>query len=133
MLRSKVDQDICLSFRADHFAPVIDDRLVTPSSIVFLVVKVRLVPPAGSTANPVGPASEKAINDDKRDYEFLTGKNEAEEGPKESRIQYAAHAPHWPGVSYTQITSLLANTDWSIHSIVNPHSGLFLRTPRRTE
>jgi len=70
---------------------VIDDRVVTPSSIVYLVVKVRLTPP---TASPVRPEVVK-INE-KRNYEFLTSKKDAEDIVSETPLNSTAHAPHWP-------------------------------------
>ncbi|CAL1701925.1 unnamed protein product [Somion occarium] len=75
---------------------VIDDRLVTPSSIVYLVVKARLVPPPTSTVDAVPPVSQGAIDDEKRDYEFLTGKQEAEDLPGADQNRRVAHAPRWP-------------------------------------
>ena len=113
---------------------VIDDSIVTPSSIVFLVVKARLVPPTGSSANPVSPVSKEAIDDARRDYDFLTSRKDAEDGPKEGRIQYVAHAPRWPGVSLVRRCPFLRTlANEVIYSIVNLDSGLFLRTPRVTE
>ena len=78
--------------------------------------------------------SKEAIDDAKRDYDFLTSRKDVEDGPKEGRIQYVAHAPRWPGVSLVRrypFLRTLANE--VIYSIVNLDSGLFLRTPRVTE
>ncbi|KAJ3852121.1 Sec63 Brl domain-containing protein [Lentinula lateritia] len=78
---------------------VIGERIVVPSSIVYLTVKLRLVPP--SSSSPVIP--EKALSveevkrsikaNDQKDEEFLMGRNDAE--PIEGEGAWA-HAPYWP-------------------------------------
>lgn len=79
-----------------YFA-VIGDRLVTPSSFVYLVVKARLSPPVSSTFIP--KASDEAVNDDQRDNEFLNSRKDVEEIPEEESASWA-HAPYWPSVSF---------------------------------
>ncbi|TCD69184.1 secretory subunit [Steccherinum ochraceum] len=71
---------------------VIDDRIVTPSSIVYLVVKVRLTPPTD------GPLSftPDAKSYEKRNYEFLASKKDVEDVSPQTTISSLAHAPHWP-------------------------------------
>lgn len=83
---------------------VIGERLVTPSSIVFLVVKLRLVPPAHTPAATLAKEldaeeTKKAIKgNEEKDLAFLNGKKEAEDLDGGNTGGYA-HAPFWPGVS----------------------------------
>jgi len=72
---------------------VIDDRLVTPSSIVYLVVKARLIHPS-SPPTQVSKESKANDNSEKRDYEFLTSRKDVEDIP--GFVGTSAHAPHWP-------------------------------------
>lgn len=77
---------------------VIGERVVTPSSIIFLVVKLRLTPPGSNTERKdvsVDEAKRIVQYNDKKDEEFLLSKQEAEDLPK-SRSTGWAHAPHWP-------------------------------------
>ncbi|THH32152.1 hypothetical protein EUX98_g2021 [Antrodiella citrinella] len=69
---------------------VIDDRVVTPSSIVYLVVKLRLTPPTG----PVQPEPVKV--NERRNYDFLISKKDAEDIAADTPLSSSAHAPHWP-------------------------------------
>lgn len=74
---------------------VIDDRLVTPSSIVYLVVKARLVNPSTPLTPSEASEESKLSNDnEKRDYEFLTSRKDVEDLP--GLVNSSAHAPHWP-------------------------------------
>ncbi|KAF5363456.1 hypothetical protein D9756_000996 [Leucocoprinus leucothites] len=78
---------------------VIGERVVTPSSIVFLVVKLRLVPPNKKIERRELTVEEtkKAIKfSDEKDDKFLTSRNDTEELDNED-ILTAAHAPFWPG------------------------------------
>jgi translocation protein SEC63 len=76
---------------------------VTPSSIVFLVVKLRLSPPTSlpATLSEELDADETKrrikINDEK-DAQFLTGRKDAEDLPSPETANGWAHAPFWPGV-----------------------------------
>ncbi|KAG6816910.1 hypothetical protein H0H87_001863 [Tephrocybe sp. NHM501043] len=80
---------------------VIGERIVTPSSIVFLVVKLRVSPPQTC------PVEEKELSvdeikrrltfNDEKDEEFLTSRKEAEETPSEDLLPGLVHAPYWPG------------------------------------
>ncbi|RXW12291.1 hypothetical protein EST38_g13561 [Candolleomyces aberdarensis] len=77
---------------------VIGERVVTPSSIIFLVVKLRLTPPGSNTERKdvsVDEAKRIVQYNDKKDEEFLLSKQEAEDLPK-GRSTGWAHAPHWP-------------------------------------
>ncbi|KAG6915041.1 hypothetical protein DXG01_013771 [Tephrocybe rancida] len=79
---------------------VIGERIVTPSSIVFLVVKLRLSPPS------FNPVEEKEFDvdetkrrirlNDEKDEEFLVGKKETEDLTSEERLPGSVHAPYWP-------------------------------------
>ncbi|KAF9069774.1 DnaJ-domain-containing protein [Rhodocollybia butyracea] len=78
---------------------VIGERIVTPSSIVYLVVKLRLSPPTSSSAvaTKKEPSAEEVkqsikINDEK-DEEFLLSRKDAEPVKEEGGY---AHAPYWP-------------------------------------
>lgn len=77
---------------------VIGERVVTPSSIIFLVVKLRLVPPGVSTEKKdlsVDETKRIAAANEKQDEEFLISKLDAEEIPK-TKTPGWAHAPRWP-------------------------------------
>ncbi|EIW81991.1 translocation protein sec63 [Coniophora puteana RWD-64-598 SS2] len=72
---------------------VIGERLITPSAIVFLLVKVRVRP-------PVAVASEKGTSETeeqraKREDEFLNSRGDAEDVKLPTSY---AHAPRWPGL-----------------------------------
>lgn len=96
---------ICVKRRAADciLRLVIGERLVVPSSIVYLVVKLRLTPPRGS---PAPATKEKDAEETKRilkfndekDNQFLNSKDESE---GESSGASWAHAPYWPGVRDT--------------------------------
>jgi translocation protein SEC63 len=87
---------------------VVGERLITPSSIVYLIVKLRLLPPRDLSV----PSEEdleqvkRAIkmNEDK-DVDFLISRKDAEDASED----YAcwAHAPYWPGVSTNTTRPLL--------------------------
>ena len=81
-----------------------------PSSIVFLVVKLRVSPRGGSSA----PSQEKDVNETKRiikvneerDQQFLISKKEVEELSGAAGSSGLAHAPYWPGVRFIAIEML---------------------------
>jgi hypothetical protein len=71
---------------------------------VYLVVKLRLAPP---TAHAVVEAPEETgfeavklalKRNEEKDYQFLTGQNDAEEVPDSAHTSGWAHAPYWPAV-----------------------------------
>jgi len=73
---------------------------VTPSSIVFLVVKLRLVPPGKTIERNELTVDEtkKAIeSNEEKDEKFLMSRSEMEELNNEGTVT-AAHAPYWPDV-----------------------------------
>lgn len=74
---------------------MIGERLVTPSSIVFLLVKLRVKVPGTSTPTPVQDAKSVKKHDE-IDDQFLNTRGDAEEiGGNGAGY---AHAPYWPGV-----------------------------------
>lgn len=84
---------------------VIGERIVTPSSFVFLVVKLRL--PSSAAEKTSGDATKEEdveqvkkrlrFNDEK-DAAFLDSKKDMEDiSPERLPKITAAHAPHWPG------------------------------------
>ena len=77
---------------------VIGERIVTPSSIIFLVVKLRLAPPGTNTETKdlsVDETKRVTVANEKKDEEFLLSKADAEELPKTKNSGWA-HAPRWP-------------------------------------
>lgn len=81
---------------------VIGERIVTPSSIIYLLVKLRITPPKAETAEKkelsVDETKKAVQEEDKADDKFLTSRLDAEELPQ-AKEGGAAHAPFWPGVS----------------------------------
>lgn len=74
---------------------------MTPSSIVFLVVKLRLNPPGKKVQRRDLNVDEtkKAVKyNDEMDEKFLISRNEMEEFENEQDVATVAHAPYWPGV-----------------------------------
>jgi len=80
---------------------VIGERIVTPSSIVFLVVKLRLSPPSTSDVEKELDVAElkqnSRRNEEKKDEEFLASRNEMEDLSPNGTASGWAHAPYWPG------------------------------------
>ncbi|KAI9572465.1 translocation protein sec63 [Boletus coccyginus] len=74
---------------------VIGERLVTPSSIVFLLVKLRIAEPGTTTPTPVQDAKSVKKNDE-MDEKFLNTRGDAEE--LEGDDAGYPHAPYWPGL-----------------------------------
>ncbi|KAL0949851.1 hypothetical protein HGRIS_009884 [Hohenbuehelia grisea] len=80
---------------------VIGERIVTPASIVFLVVKLRISPP-GSTLNEekdLGVDETKRLikYNEEKDQEFLLNKENDEPLEDATSLSEWAHAPYWPG------------------------------------
>lgn len=79
--------------------------MVTPSSIIFLVVKLRISPPGSSTERKELSVDETKrivkLNDTK-DEEFLMSRAEAEDiSPAGADANGWVHAPFWPAVCTT--------------------------------
>lgn len=91
------------------FIVVIGERIVTPSSIVYLVVKLRLSPPSSDSDTKTekkeldAEETKKSIKaNEEKDNEFLTGRNDVEPLSDEGSVAFA-HAPYWPGVSISKL------------------------------
>ncbi|KAK2464479.1 hypothetical protein APHAL10511_003458 [Amanita phalloides] len=83
---------------------VIGERVVSPSAIVYLLVKLRLKSPLApqpsntNTNNPALDADQikhRIRQNQEREEEFLKSRGDAEDVP-DTASSYA-HAPHWPG------------------------------------
>lgn len=80
---------------------VIGETIVTPSAIVYLLVKLRMMPPGSRPAD----TKELTVDETKRlvqrnheiDEKFLESRSEAE-GMDTWKANESAHAPHWPAV-----------------------------------
>jgi len=85
----------------DAYFKVIDEKVVTPGAIVYLVLKLRLRPPevlATPREDRAIDSSEAAASKPNNDNEtaFLLSRKEAEDLPKGAVTPGWAHAPHWP-------------------------------------
>ncbi|KAK7450993.1 secretory subunit [Stygiomarasmius scandens] len=83
---------------------VIGERIVTPSSIVYLVVKLRLSPPGRAKKEetkkePTVDEVKKSIRaNEEKDNAFLMSRKDAEDLPEGAEDGSGwAHAPFWPG------------------------------------
>ncbi|VDB86774.1 unnamed protein product [Peniophora sp. CBMAI 1063] len=77
---------------------VIGEKTVTPSALIHLVVKLRLVPSTPNTTNgSLKPSPEEPTMTLKEEEAFLQDPKDAEDLPAGSDALGAAHAPHWPG------------------------------------
>lgn len=74
---------------------MIGERIITPMSFVFLVVKLRILPP---TAKPLVKEEKEKSKKDNTDEQFLLGRKESEDMPNGAHNGGWAHAPHWPAV-----------------------------------
>ncbi|KIJ19749.1 hypothetical protein PAXINDRAFT_166003 [Paxillus involutus ATCC 200175] len=75
---------------------VIGERLVTPSSIVFLLVKLRVMEPNAILSPSSNVDAKNAKKNDDIDEKFLNSRGEAEELQGDGAGW--AHAPFWPGL-----------------------------------
>jgi translocation protein SEC63 len=81
---------------------VIGERIVVPSSFVFLLVKLRLSAPGGKSAAKLdeldAEQTKKAIkHNDEIDDDFLDSKKDMEDMPDDENSKiHLAHTPHWP-------------------------------------
>lgn len=83
---------------------VIGERIIVPSSIVQLLVKVRVNPPTGSTvkeetSDDVDVVKKALKANEEKDNEFLQSKRDNEEITDNRQVLGRAHAPYWPAVS----------------------------------
>lgn len=88
------------------FFKVMGEKVITPSSLVQLVVKARFIPPGSTSVPPVNPIDLEDIDPDEDDLEALMGRKPAknratkmEDGKKvEAKIETIqpplAHAPY---------------------------------------
>ncbi|KAJ7224482.1 Sec63 Brl domain-containing protein [Mycena pura] len=102
---------------------VIGERIITPSSIVYLVVKLRLVPPG---AEP--PKQEEVDGEavkrlkravEERELAFLNSRKDAEDLRPGQTFSGGAHAPFWPGTRRPSWWIVLAD-DKSNRVVVPP-------------
>lgn len=87
---------------------VIGERSVTPSAIVFLVVKLRLSPPCASATEKELDAEETKQDmkkNEEKDEEFLASRKEMEDIPSDVAVSGWAHAPYWPGVRHYLVSA----------------------------
>ncbi|KAJ8472766.1 hypothetical protein ONZ45_g16537 [Pleurotus djamor] len=94
-----MSKSVCLLI---SFASVIGERIVTPGSIVFLVVKLRVTPPGSSPIEEKDLSVDETVRlvkaNDEKDEKFLLSKNNVEELPGDDGTQGSwAHTPLWPG------------------------------------
>ncbi|KIM62777.1 hypothetical protein SCLCIDRAFT_1175485 [Scleroderma citrinum Foug A] len=75
---------------------VIGEHIVTPSSIVYLLVKLRLKGRSSTKDDGVNGDDENSTKDDEIDEAFLHSRRDAEE-MKNAGTEWA-HAPYWPGL-----------------------------------
>ncbi|KAJ7695116.1 Sec63 Brl domain-containing protein [Mycena rosella] len=102
---------------------VIGERIITPSSIVYLVVKLRLVPPGAALPKEEEMDGEEAKRlaraNEEREMAFLNGRKDAEELQPGQVFSGGAHAPFWPAVRKPSWWLVLAD-DKSNRVVVPP-------------
>jgi len=79
---------------------VIGDKIITPGAYVNLVLKLRVAPPLSTTA-PNKSKNDSSPANQKKDEEFLLGREEVEP-LQPGAIVPLAHAPHWPALRRPQ-------------------------------
>ena len=84
---------------------VIGERIITPSSIIQLVVKARFVPATGEEVkqeekeeHDIDTVKRLVRANEEKDMAFLTGRREAEELANGLNVMKRAHTPYWPAV-----------------------------------
>ena len=93
--------DIIITLSLTVIAIVIGESMVAPSSIVFLLVKLRISPPGVTVEKKdlsVEETKRLAQVNDRIDEQFLSSRQDAEDLDASS-ASGCAHAPFWPGVS----------------------------------
>ncbi|KAF7370828.1 J domain-containing protein [Mycena sanguinolenta] len=80
---------------------VIGERIIVPSSIVYLVVKLRVAPPGAEPAKPAEADGENVKRlgrlAEERELAFLNSRKDAEDLQPGQTFSGGAHAPFWPG------------------------------------
>jgi hypothetical protein len=111
---------------------VIGERLVTPSAIVYLVVKLRLVHPMadavveGPEETDVEVVKRELKRNEEKDSQFLIGQTDAEDLPDDARTSGWAHAPYWPAVRCLFFTTrIILRTRCFSNRTASPVGGLF--------
>ncbi|KAI0029685.1 Sec63 Brl domain-containing protein [Vararia minispora EC-137] len=100
---------------------VIGERIVTPSALIHLVIKLRISPPA-STDHTNGAAKRDEASEapfTKQDEAFLTDPKDAEDLPENAISLSAAHAPHWPSNRKPSWWIILADMRMN-HAVIPP-------------
>ncbi|KZV63236.1 hypothetical protein PENSPDRAFT_657466 [Peniophora sp. CONT] len=82
---------------ADAAFKVIGEKTVTPSALIHLVVKLRLVPTSSTSSNGEVKSEDAPPMTLKEEEAFLQDPKDAEDMPAGAAALGAAHAPHWPG------------------------------------
>ncbi|KAJ7132074.1 translocation protein sec63 [Mycena epipterygia] len=102
---------------------VIGERLITPSSIVYLVVKLRVVPPDAESLKEEEVDGEEAKRlaraVEEREMPFLNSRKDAEDLQPGQAVSGGAHAPFWPGTRKPSWWVVLAD-DKSNRVVVPP-------------
>ncbi|PPQ86765.1 hypothetical protein CVT25_012410 [Psilocybe cyanescens] len=102
---------------------VIGERIVTPSSIIYLLVKLRISPPGTTPSTPTEltvDETKKAVQlEEGTDEKFLASRLDAEELPSSKTNGGVAHAPFWPGTRKPSWWIVLAD-DKSNRVVVPP-------------
>ncbi|KAJ6591853.1 Sec63 Brl domain-containing protein [Mycena vulgaris] len=102
---------------------VIGERIITPSSIVYLVVKLRVTPPGAELPTEEELDGEEAkqlgrVNEE-REMAFLSSRNDAEDLQPGQVFSGGTHAPFWPGIRKPSWWLVLAD-DKSNRVVVPP-------------
>ncbi|KAJ7746903.1 Sec63 Brl domain-containing protein [Mycena maculata] len=102
---------------------VIGERLITPSSIVYLVVKLRVAPPDVKSPNEPeidGDEAKRLTRSiEEREETFLSSRKDAEELQPGQAFSGGAHAPFWPAARKPNWWLVLAD-DKSNRVVVPP-------------
>ena len=104
--RLSLKSSFLYSLSLTNVGTVIGKTVVTPSSIVYLLVKLRISPPGATVEKKelgVEETKRLAQATAKEDEQFLNTREDAEGLDASSTNRYA-HAPHWPRVSSSDDT-----------------------------
>ncbi|KAJ3507822.1 hypothetical protein NLJ89_g6088 [Agrocybe chaxingu] len=107
---------------------VIGETVIAPSSIIYLLVKLRITPPgANKDIEPkdlsVDETKKLLQQNEKIDEKFLESRLDAEEllPAQAKEANSSAHAPYWPGVSPTLIDPQTLLVDCPRRRQIQPH------------